>query len=263
MTPPGNLGRPSRPGDAKTYRAIGLALVFVVIAAIVFVFVRTLVFDRPLNDRALQQALVAASVGVTVVCLIAWLLDLLKILELRAGWGRFLWSVLIASVLGNSALIYKRFATGAEAISVACLRPLVTVAENVPHALRGNTIYRRSDSFAFFISLRNLQKDQNGEYAIDFRYALEDRQNNRSQFLEHHFSGNAEKLKSDPQRRKRLNEYRAIAPECVDGDTVQSAQAMTFAIKDIGSGTHALRVSVYDRVSSTFALADLAVQIVD
>ena len=156
------------------YRTAGLSLVFLVIAAIVFVFVKTLVFDRPLNDRALQQSLIAASIGVTVVCLIAWLLDLLQILELRAGWGKLLWTVLIASVLGNSALIYKRFASGSSTVAVVCFRPLVSVVSAEPYSLRPNAVYKRSDSFAFFVSIRDLQKDSNGDDSIDFRYAFED-----------------------------------------------------------------------------------------
>ena len=42
--------KPSRPpaiDTTKSYRAAGLLLVFMVIAAIVFVFVKNLVFDRP------------------------------------------------------------------------------------------------------------------------------------------------------------------------------------------------------------------------
>src|SRR5579864_4256625 len=111
--------------EARAYRIAGLILIFLVIAAIVFVLVKTLVFDRPLNDRALQQALIAASVGVTVTCLIAWLLDVLQILELRSGWAKALWAVLVVSVLGNSALVYKRFAAQSETVSILCFRPLV------------------------------------------------------------------------------------------------------------------------------------------
>ena len=103
----------------------------------------------------MQQSLIAASVGVTVVCLIAWLLDLLQILELRAGWGNLLWSVLIASVLGNSALIYRRFSTKSNTVEIVCLRPLVTVAVGKPHILRSNSVYSRLDSFAFFVFLRD------------------------------------------------------------------------------------------------------------
>jgi hypothetical protein len=255
------------PGDSSAPRIAGLVLVFLVITAVVFVFVKTLVFDRPLNDRALQQSLVAASVGVTVVCLIAWLLDLLQILELRAGWGKFLWTVLVASVLGNSALVYKRFATQANTVAIACLRPLATDTGadpmQHPYALRANTVYRRGEPFAFFVSLRDLQKDQSGDYSIDFRYAFEDHARGKSAFHEFHFAGNAEKLKTAPARQKRKDEYRAIAPECIDDNTVQAAQAMTFSLQDFPPGVYVLRTTVYDKVSASFAVADLPVQVVE
>jgi len=242
---------------------------FLVFASIVFVFVKTLVFDSPVNDHALQQSLIAASVGVTVVCLIAWLLDLLQILELREGWGKLLWSVLVVSVLGNSALVYKRFATGVDTVSAVCVRPLVDlqkildVQKEVPVSIRVNTNYSREENMVFFVSLRNLQKDQNGDYNIDLRYAIEDLVHGNSDFFDYHISGNAEKMKNDPERIKRFVIFQKIAPECVSDSTLEPAQSMKFNLHDFPSGAYTLRVSVYDNVGHNFTVVDLPVRIVD
>ena len=250
----------------QPYRVVGLVLVFLVIASVVLVFVRTLVFDRPLNDRSLQQSLIAASVGVTVTCLIAWLLDMLQVFELRPGWSKLLWTVLVASVLGNSALVYKRFTSKTESISIACMRLLASSASDplpTPHTLRKNNIFLRSDSFAFFVSMRDLQKNENGDYLVDFRYSFEDRANGVARFVENSFTGNAERLRSDPARKQRREEYQAIAPECVEGDTVQSAQSMRFALSNVPAGVYTLRITALDRVGANYAIAEHQVQVSD
>jgi len=93
--------------DNRVFKLVGFVLLFVIIATIVFVFVKALVFDQPINDQALRQALLAASVGVTLSCLIAWVLDLLRIIQLKSGWCKLLRTVLVASILGSSAADYR------------------------------------------------------------------------------------------------------------------------------------------------------------
>jgi hypothetical protein len=245
---------------------LGMALEFAIIGAIVFVVVKTMVFNSTIQQQALEQALMAAGIGVTVVCLIAWAMDLLGLTDLKPGWAKLLWGVLIASILANAALLFKRMTSeAAPHVEVACIAPLVVVKTDQPFAKRYDTNYKRGDSIAFFISMTNLAVDSSGAYSVDLRFSLEDPQYGRAQFLESHFAGNAEKLLTDPGRAKRREEYKAIAPECVPSGSVQSAQSMRFDTSSFpaGPGTYPLVVTVVDLNASTVSSKSLRVSFID
>ena len=257
--PEGENSTSRSPDAMKTYRFIGMLMVFLVIASVVFVFVKTLVFNATISERALQQSLIAASVGVSVVCLIAWMLDLLKVVDLRAGLAKLLWTVLIASILSSSALIYKRFAVEQTKVAIACLRPLISFSMDRPPSLRLNKNYQRGEPIVFFVSLRNLQESENGDFSLTLRYELEDRTRRRSVFIQHHFSGNAEKINGDPSRQKMRQAYLTIAPECVGRDILRISEDISFMDYDFQPGAYYLRVTAFDEVNSSFAIENMDV----
>jgi len=255
---------PRTDNSMAPYRAAGLLLVFAVFLAIVIVLFRTLVFDRPLDSQALVQALIAAGVGVTVTCLLIWVLDLLQLVELRAGWAKLLWGVLIASVLGNSALVYGRWATQPKPVSIKCLRPLVSDPDTKikhPYAIRSNTIYARGDLLAMVGTLDNAKTDNNGDFSVDLRFSIEDRGRMISVFSDYHFAGNRERIRTDPAKRKTLEELKSASPECVGTDTLAVAEAMRLLLKGFPAGGYVLRATAYDRVNSSFSTEEFSFQL--
>src|ERR1700722_7193358 len=240
--------------DNRVYRAMGLVLLFVIIATIVFVFVKTLVFDQPINDQALKQALVAASVGVTLSCLIAWVLDLLQIIELRPGWSKLIWGVLVKSILGSSALAYKQFVQ-ADVMNVACVRA-VAIEESTgkfidPLAIINQEIHRKGAAFGFIVTLRNVHTDSNGDYSLDIRWEFDD--GISASFRESGYSANAKKLRADPARRKRVEQYKKIIPECVDDNMLEALVRTNLQPTDQKTGPHQLNIIVYDNATGRFA----------
>jgi len=239
-------------------------LLFLIITTIVFVFVRTLIFDQPINDQALRQALVAACVGVTLSCLIAWVLDLLRVIELRAGWSKLLWGVLVTSILGSSALAYKQFAQ-ADTMNVACVRP-VAIDDSTgkfadPIAVINQESYKRGKVFGFIVTLRNVHTDLNGDYSLGIRWEFDDGTN--AAFGESPYSGNAKRLRADPERLKRVEQYKKIIPECIDGDTVEVLVRTTLQPVDQRNGAHQLDVVIYDNATGRFARTMLPSMIVE
>lgn len=249
--------------DNRRFRILGLALQFLIIAAIVFVVVKTLVFNSPVQQKALEQALMAAGIGVTVVCLIAWVMDLLGLARLNSTAAKLLWSVLIASILGNSAVIYKRQAQDTPRVGIACVVPLVSFKADEPLVRRLDTNYKREDSIAFFFSVTGLLEDENGSYSAALRFSFEDPKEGRAVFLEHAFSGNAQKFHTDPARQALRNTFKAIAPECIPEGSIQSAQSMRFALSSFPAGVYPLNVTIVDRNGSTVATSPLRVQLLD
>lgn len=250
--------------DSRIYRIIGLTLLFVIIATIVFVFVKTLVFDQPINDQALKQALTAASVGVTLSCLIAWVLDLLQVIDLRPGWSKLLWTVLVTSILTSSALAYKQFATQTNGMTIACVRP-VAVDESTgklqdPVVIMNQERHKKGGIFAFIVTLRNLQTDQNGDYNVDLHYEFTDA-TGTSAFQQVSYAGNAKRLAADPARRKRLASYKQVMPDCVDEKMIEMLVRSSLQPTDQLSGTHELNVIVYDNAGKGFARTTLPVTI--
>jgi hypothetical protein len=256
-------GHSTSRSDNRVYRTVGFVLLFLIIATIVFVFVKTLVFDQPINDQALKQALVAASVGVTLSCLIAWVLDLLQVIELRSGWSKLLWGVLVASILGSSALAYKQFVQ-ADAMSVACIRA-VSIDESGkfadPIAIINQEIHKKGGVFGFIVTLRNVHTDPNGDYAFDIRWEFDEGVN--AAFRDSAYSGNAKKLRADPVRRKRLEQYKKVLPECVDENMVEVLVRSNLQPTDQRSGTHQLNVMVYDSATGRFARTTLPTTITE
>jgi hypothetical protein len=246
----------------RFFRAAGLIMVFLVFAAIIFVFIKTLVFDSPINDRSLRQSIVAAGVGVTVLCLMVWLLNVLKILELREGWSKLLWSVLIVSVLGNSVVVYKDFVgEKSPSMSVTCIRPIKTVELSGDLSLRTNTNYTKDDSMAFFLSVKDLQADRDGNYHVDLRYSLEDPVRQRTDFLTYDFSGNASKMRENSVVSARLAKYKRTLPDCVSDNALYFAQKMTFDLHDFPAGFYVVRTTAHDKVGGSFYVADLPIRL--
>jgi hypothetical protein len=246
----------------RVYRPVGFALLFLIIATVVFVFVKTLVFDQPLNNQALRQALVAASVGVTLSCLIAWVLDLLQVVDLRAGWSKLLWAVLVASILGTSAIAYKAAITQPETnpLSVACVRP-VAVDENTgkwiePIALRTDASYKRGGYFGFLLVLRSLQTDPHGDSSFDVHYEFDD-PSGKAAFMQAPYTGNASKLRADPAVLKKIDEYKRAAPDCITETDREVLVRSNLQPADGQVGPHELNIVVYDNVGGTFARATL------
>jgi hypothetical protein len=250
--------------DDRAYRIAGFVLLFLIIATIVFVFVKTLVFDQPINDQALKQALVAASVGVTLSCLIAWVLDLLQVIELRPGWSKLLWGVLVTSILGSSALAYKQFVQ-ADAMNVACVRAVgiddSTGKFTDPIAIINQEIQRKGGVSGFIVVLRNVHTDPNGDYSLDIRWEFDDGGN--AAFRQVAFSGNAKKLWADPVRLKRVEQYKKVMPECIDKNMVEMLVRSNLQPTDQRNGTHQLNVIVYDNTTGRFARTTLPTTIVE
>jgi hypothetical protein len=250
------------------YRGVGFLLLFLIIAAIVFVFLKTLVFDQPINDHALRQALVAASAGVTIICLIAWVLHLLQITELRPGWAKVLWTVLVSSTLGNSVLVYKQFATEKiDALRVVCVRP-VSIDQSTgrfsdPVSVTNDEGHKRGGAFGFLLAVRNLQVDPNGDRSFNLRWEYDD--DRTAVFGEGSYSGNAKKLAKDPAARKKIEAYKKAAPDCISGeeDEVQLLVRSNIQPTDPRNGSHQLNITVYDNVAKTFALATLATKLIE
>jgi len=240
--------------ESRSYRTAGLILVFVVIVAIVFVLVRALVFDRPLNDAALQQALIAAGVGVTVTCLIVWLLNLLNILSIQEGWGKLLWSVLIASILGNSALVYKRISAPVATLAqlrVDCVRALVVgdeAAVHHPYALQGGMTYQAGERLSYFVAFSGFAMNDAGEFDLEFRTSAENTLKKSTNYWDDAFKGNYAKLLLDPKRVERTQEYRKVAPECVGNKILQAAFIYRLPT-DLAAGSYLLRSTIRDKVS--------------
>jgi hypothetical protein len=257
-------GHSTSQSDNRAYRIVGFVLLFLIIATIVFVFVKTLVFDQPINDQALKQALVAASVGVTLSCLIAWVLDLLQIIELRPGWSKLLWGVLGTSILGSSALAYKQFVQ-VDAMNVACVRA-VAIEESTgkftdPMAIINQESHKKGGVFGFIVALRNVHTDPNGDYSLDIRWEFDDGVN--AAFKQSAYSGNAKKLRADPVRRKRFEQYKKVMPECVDENMVEVLVRSNLQPTDQRTGTHQLNIEVYDNATGRFARATLPTTIVE
>jgi hypothetical protein len=250
--------------DNRAYRIMGFVLLFLIIATIVFVFVKTLVFDQPINDQALKQALVAASVGVTLSCLIAWVLDLLQVIELRPGWSKLLWGVLVTSILASSAMVYKQFVQ-ADAMDVACVRP-VAIDESSgkftdPIAIINQERHKKGGVFGFVVTLRNVPTDPNGDYSMDIRWEFDE--GNNAAFGESAYSGNAKKLRADPARLKRLEQYKTAMPECVEADMVELLVRSNLQPTDGRDGAHQLNITVYDNATGRFARTTLPTTIIE
>jgi hypothetical protein len=263
MSSPDPLLPASRPKNS-IYSTLGFSMFFLILATIVFVFVKTLIFDQPINDQALRQALIAASVGVTLICLIAWVLDLLQVIDLQPGWSKALWTALIASILGSSALVYRQFSMQTNAVTIACVRPVAMDASNGqwihPITAKNNEAHKRGVVFGFLAGVRNLQTDANGNYNLDLRYEFEGRAN-RASFADTPYSGNAEKMKSDPEHRKRIAEYMKAMPDCIDKNMVALLVRTDLAPTDQGEGVYNLDVVVFDNVGQTFARKELPMTI--
>jgi hypothetical protein len=256
--PPESLPR----ADSQVYRIIGLSLLFLIIATIVFVFVKTLVFDQPINNQALKQALLAASVGVTLSCLIAWVLDLLQVIELRAGWGRLLWSVLIVSILTSSAVAYKQFATQTVTASVACVWP-ISVDQSThkiidPLTVKSQEVHKRGEAFAFLLAVRDLQADSNGDNHFDVRWEFDD-VNNKAAFTQTSHTYNRERARTDSAALKRLENYKRVAPNCVDRGFVDVMVLTNLSPTDSRNGSFELNIVIYDNVGKSFARVPLPI----
>jgi hypothetical protein len=263
MTSPKPPGTPSGP-KSPIYRAVGLALLFAILATIVFVFVRTLVFDQPINDQALKQALVAASVGITLSCLIAWVLDLLQIIDLQPGWSKLLWSVLIASILGSSALVYRQFSSATNVLTITCARPVTMDASSGrwihPITAMNTEVHKRGAFFGFLVGVRSLQIDATGSYNLNLRYEFVDR-SGKTSFSDTPYSGNAQKMGSDAEHRKRMAEYTQAMPDCMDKNMVALLVRTNLAPIDPREGIYQLDVIVYDNVGRSFARKEIPMTI--
>ena len=252
--------------NGSGYRVAGYILLFLIFATIVFVFVKTLVFDQPIRDQSLKQALIAASVGVTVSCLISWMLDLLQIIELRPGWTKLLWTVLVASILSTSALAYKDVFTTTESIEpleVACIRPVEMNASPSTNAwVRPITTltegsYKRGDAFGFLLILRNVRRDQNGDANLLIRYEYTQGSMNAT-YLEYSYKGNLTGRGSNATHKALLEEVKRTAADCADGQNLTPLLVgSVLQPPEPGPGQHQLDVFVYDNVDRTFARATM------
>jgi hypothetical protein len=255
--------------ESRSYRIAGLLLVFLVIAAVVFVLLRTLIFDRPLSASALQQALIAAGVGVTVSCLIVWLLNLLQIIPIQEGWSKLLWGVLVVSVLGNSALVYKRFSEephSVNAIKISCLRTLEVddgPAVKHPYSIKTNMGYHPGEKLSYFVAFSDFMLSSDGHFDVEFRTSIEDVVRNRTIFWDDSFKANLEKIKADPVRKQRTEEYLKVAPECVGQNQIQAAFIYKLPTAGLPSGKYLVRSTIKDRITGAIAADTLSIEIQD
>jgi hypothetical protein len=66
------------------------------------------------------------------------------------------------------------------------------------------------------------------------------------------YSGNAEKMKSDLEHRKRMAEYMKAMPDCIDKNMVALLVRSDLAPTDSKEGIYNLEVIVYDNVGRAF-----------
>lgn len=252
--------------EARSFRTAGLLLVFLVIAAIVFVIIKALVLDQPLNPQALQQALIAACIGVTVSCLIVWLLNLLKIVSIQEGWGKLLWGILIASVLGNSAVIYKRFSLeerSAAPLRLVCMRTLVAgESEEIkhPYALKIGLGYKPGDYLSYFASFTDFAENSSGEFSVEFRTSVENVSRRSTTYWDESYKANFKKMAADPARIKRTQEYSQVAPECVGKKIIQAAFSYKLP-EDLAPGHYSLRITMRDASTGAIASDAMAIEL--
>ena len=244
-----------------------MLLVFLVIGAVVFVLLRTLIFDRPLSSSALQQALIAAGVGVTISCLIVWLLNLLQIVPIQEGWSKLLWGVLVVSVLGNSALVYKRFSEeshGVKALKIVCLRTLEVgdgPAVKHPYSIKTSMGHLAGQKLSYFAAFSDYSLNSDGHFDIEFRTSIEDVVHNKTIFWDDSFKANLEKVKADPIRKQRTEEYRNVAPECVGPNVLQAAFIYQLPTEGLQQGKYLIRATIRDRISTAIAADTLPIEI--
>jgi hypothetical protein len=245
------------------YSAVGFTLLFLIFATIVFVFAKTLVFDQPISDESVKQALIAASVGVTVSCLISWMLDLLQIIELRPGWSKLLWTVLVASILSTSALAYKAVFVTPDTLQIACIRPIaMNASPSTNDWIRPITAvteegYARGNAFGFILVLKNVKRDRNGTADLLVRYEYTEG-STRAAYLEIGYKGSLKGGGSNSNNKILLDEARKAAPDCAEGTNVTPMIiGSPLQPPDPGPGQHRLDVVVYDNVDQNFARASM------
>jgi len=133
-------------------------------------------------------------------------------------------------------------------VSVACVRSVAidpsTHKISNPVAIINQERYKKMEAFGFVITLRNVQTDLNGDYSLDIRWEFDD--GTKATFNQIPYSANAQKLKADPERRKRLEVYQKVMPECIDQDTVEVLVLSNLLPTDQQTGTHQLNITVYD-----------------
>lgn len=247
------------------FRIMGYLLIFSVIGAVVFVFVKSLVFNEVIQDLALQQSVISASVGVTVVCLIAWILNLLGFVRLRDGWAKLLWVVLISSILGNSAIIYKKWVSRSDVVvKTLCLRPLAEKLdkEEAPE-LRLNTTFKRGERIPYLLSLKDVSVDESGAMNAVMRSSLEKEGDRTAVFHDDPLAGNVKAIRENAIARMRHDQFRSLAPECVPEGALAIGFLKSFRTDNFSSGSYKLKVTVFDYRSNSFATIVLPVDIVE
>jgi len=251
-------------GERTAFRIAGYMLIFTVIGAVVFVFVKTLVFNKTIQSLALQQSVISASVGITVVCIIAWMLNLLGFVRLRDGWAKLLWVVLISSILGNSAIIYKKWVThGDVAVRALCLRPLEELGKDEPPKLRANATFRRGERIPYLLTIDNISTNDDGFAVATLHSSLEKAEDRTAVFHNDPLKSKLDSLHENPVVVKRHKQYRDIAPDCVPENALAIGFLKSFQTDKFVPGTYALKVTIFDLNNSSYATAELPIYIIE
>lgn len=247
----------------RAYRTIGYSLIFIIFGAVCFMFVKALFSG---NDRELQQSLIAAGIGVTISCLMVWLLDVLRILTLRQGWNKLLWTVLVASILGNAALAFKRWDSKAGRLTVSCLLPLEADANGnliKPFSLREDSRFARGEAIVFMAALRGAQINADGDYSVEVHASLEDEGHGYARFARSKWSASKRKFQSSNARAELRSLFEKLAPECISDDTVVFAPFLKGATgSEMSFGLHRYRVTFFDLTAGTYATSDAQISLV-